>query len=98
MLRSELGFEATDVPTKTTTTPLLVHSTAPPTEEPTEPRAEPMEPKAPPTPLCKARECYCVSAGGETCDGVECQPDQCTDAFICPGHGYWCRDSKASPH
>ena len=46
---------------------------------------------------CLANECWCVSAGGNTCGYSEkdpCDPDECDDRNNCPGDGYWCDDTN----
>ena len=45
---------------------------------------------------CLPNECWCVSAGGNTCGystGETCDPDECDDRAECPGYGYWCEDA-----
>ena len=48
-------------------------------------------------PQCHPTECWCVSAGDNTClwpdweTGI-CDPDECYDREDCPGNGYWCID------
>ena len=44
---------------------------------------------------CKKNECWCVSAGGNTCNG-SCDPDECYDKIDCPGNGYWCDEDSGS--
>lgn len=39
---------------------------------------------------CKPGQCFCTSAGGDTCDGAPCVADQCTDWSMCDDGGYWC--------
>ena len=41
-------------------------------------------------------ECWCVSAGGNTCGyatNETCDPNECSDRDECPGYGYWCKDA-----
>ena len=53
----------------------------------------------PKNPRCHGDKCWCVSAGGKTCDPArtklkdgQCDADECRDAKKCPGGGYWCAD------
>jgi len=44
-------------------------------------------------PRCHSSECWCISAGGNTCGNVNsCDPDSCYNREECPGNGYWCID------
>lgn len=37
--------------------------------------------------------CWCTSAGGTSCAGETCDPDECWDRADCPGDGYWCAEN-----
>ena len=46
---------------------------------------------------CLPSECWCTSAGGNTCFWPDtetglCDQDECYDRDDCPGNGYWCID------
>ena len=44
-------------------------------------------------PRCHSSECWCISAGGNTCgNNKNCLPDLCYNREECPGNGYWCID------
>ena len=48
-------------------------------------------------PECNSNECWCMSNGGNTCGGMECDPDECYDQSECDGSdGYWCRDDSGN--
>ena len=46
-------------------------------------------------------ECWCVSAGGNTCSYPDpesgiCEPDECSIREDCPGSGYWCDENSGN--
>ena len=49
---------------------------------------------------CQSNECWCISAGGNTCGDPgyleACAPDQCSDRNECQGFGHWCDDSGST--
>ena len=49
---------------------------------------------------CQSNECWCISAGGNTCGDPSyleaCAPDQCSDRNECQGFGHWCDDSGST--
>ena len=52
--------------------------------------------KSIPESKCQLGECWCMSSGGNTCGfstNEACDPDECSNRFECPGHGYWCKDA-----
>lgn len=44
---------------------------------------------------CTTNQCWCVSDGGLSCSGHQCDPNGCWNRWACPGNGYRCADTDA---